>query len=175
MPTSSPSSPVTLKITFRCQSLEQFIERYHLDISRSGICIRAKSPLPVTTLLRFEFWLQGGSPLLSGSGTVSWVQGPDSAGQSGMGIHFNALTPECQPRLQQILAGQRRLVPPGFVSRFEQGLMTTLFPPLFQPVEEEVVFGDEPCRVTSLSDLQKEVAAIVASLSEAKQKAKKPT
>jgi molecular chaperone DnaK len=175
VPTSPPSRPITLKIKFKCQSLEQFIERYHIDISRSGIFIRTTDPLAVPTLLRFEFQLQDGSPMLSGSGLVVWNRGRDSPGVPGMGVRFNTLTPESQPRLEQILAGQKRLAPSDFVSRFEQGSLDSLHPPRPEPGADAMVFGDEPCRVTSLPDLDKAVKAIVASLSEAKPGAKKPT
>ena len=63
-------SPVTLKIKFKSTSLEEFIERYSVDVSKGGIFIRTPKPLSVGTALKFEFQLQDGSPLLSGAGTV---------------------------------------------------------------------------------------------------------
>ena len=50
-------NPITLKIKFKSSSLEQFIERYSVDVSKSGIFIRTKEPLAVGTQLRFEFLL----------------------------------------------------------------------------------------------------------------------
>lgn len=152
MPTSSPPIPVTLKIKFKCATLEQFIERYHLDISRSGIFIRTKDPLAVLTLLRFEFQLQDGSPIFSGSGLVVWNRGSDSQGIPGMGVRFNTLTPECQPRLEQILAGQKRLVPSGFVSRYDEGLHAPLSQPASAPTDA-AGFGEEPMRGLNVAQL----------------------
>ncbi len=43
--------PITLKIKFKSGSLEQFIERYSVDVSRGGIFIRTKEPLAVGTAL----------------------------------------------------------------------------------------------------------------------------
>ena len=38
-------TPVTLKIKFKSETLEQFIERYAVDVSQGGIFIRTKEPL----------------------------------------------------------------------------------------------------------------------------------
>ena len=35
-------TPVTLKIKFKSETLEQFIERYAVDVSQGGIFIRTK-------------------------------------------------------------------------------------------------------------------------------------
>ena len=67
-------TPVTLKIKFKSETLEQFIERYAVDVSQGGIFIRTKDPLQVGTQLRFEFQLQDASPLISGEGTVVWTR-----------------------------------------------------------------------------------------------------
>ena len=44
-------TPVTLKIKFKSANIDQFIERYSVDVSRGGIFIRTKEPLPVGTQL----------------------------------------------------------------------------------------------------------------------------
>ena len=49
-------TPVTLKIKFKSETLEQFIERYAVDVSQGGIFIRTKEPLAV--LLRESLALQ---------------------------------------------------------------------------------------------------------------------
>ena len=38
-------TPITLKIKFKSSNLDQFIERYSVDVSRGGIFIRTKEPL----------------------------------------------------------------------------------------------------------------------------------
>ena len=48
-------TPVTLKIKFKSETLEQFIERYAVDVSQGGIFIRTKEPLAVGTQMKFEF------------------------------------------------------------------------------------------------------------------------
>jgi uncharacterized protein (TIGR02266 family) len=100
-------TPVTLKIKFKSATLEQFIERYSVDVSQGGIFIRTKDPLAVGTQLRFEFQLQDASPLISGDGTVVWTRefDPSRVGVApGMGVRFDRLAVESQAVLEQILS-----------------------------------------------------------------------
>ena len=53
-----PRGPTNLRIKFRSASLDQFIERYAIDVSRGGIFIRTREPLSVGTRLKLEFQLQ---------------------------------------------------------------------------------------------------------------------
>src|SRR5262245_43092859 len=104
-------TPVTLKIKFKSSTLDQFIERYSVDVSHGGIFIRTKDPLPVGTQLRFEFQLQDASPLISGEGTVVWTREHDPARGGvapGMGVRFDRLAPESQSVLEQILMQKSR-------------------------------------------------------------------
>jgi len=98
---------VSLRIKFRSATLDQFIERYAVDVSRGGIFIRTREPLPVGTQLRFDFQLQDTAPLLAGEGTIVWIRenDPMRAGVTpGMGVRFDKLTPASQPVLDKILA-----------------------------------------------------------------------
>ena len=63
---------LSLKIRYKSATLEDFIERYSCDISRGGVFIKAKKPLAVGTLLKFEFMLQDESTLIHGVGRVVW-------------------------------------------------------------------------------------------------------
>jgi uncharacterized protein (TIGR02266 family) len=104
-------SPVTLKIKFKSGSLQQFIERYSVDVSKGGIFIRTPKPLAVGTALKFEFQLQDGAPLLNGNGTVVWIReaDPDKSGVApGMGVRFDLLPPDSQRVLDQVLAQKQQ-------------------------------------------------------------------
>jgi uncharacterized protein (TIGR02266 family) len=111
-PTSKePRGPVSLRIKFRSASLDQFIERYAVDVSRGGIFIRTREPLAVGTPLRFDFQLQDGSALLAGEGTIVWIRenDPSRAGVTpGMGVRFDKLSSTSQPVLEKILAEKAR-------------------------------------------------------------------
>src|SRR5262249_35583312 len=100
-------APVTLKIKFKSANLDQFIERYSVDVSRGGIFIRTKDPLAVGTQLKFEFQLQDAQPLISGEGTVVWIRehDPNRSGVApGMGVRFDKLASQSQQVLDKILS-----------------------------------------------------------------------
>jgi uncharacterized protein (TIGR02266 family) len=114
-----PRGPTNLRIKFRSASLDQFIERYAVDVSRGGIFIRTREPLPVDTRLRLEFQLQDATPLLAGEGTVVWIREHDPTRENvtpGMGVRFDKLTPETQPTLEKILAEKTRLEQAGIAA-----------------------------------------------------------
>jgi len=82
---------LSLKIRYKSATLEDFIERYSSDISRGGVFIKAKKPLAVGTLLKFEFMLQDESTLIHGVGRVVWRRedaDADEENPTGMGIKF---------------------------------------------------------------------------------------
>ena len=108
--------PVNLRIKFRSETIEQFVERYAVDVSRGGIFIRTREPLAVGTQLRFDFQLQDTTPLMAGEGTVVWIRehDPTRTGVTpGMGVRFDKLTPASQPVLDRILTDKARLPPGG--------------------------------------------------------------
>ncbi|MBZ0234930.1 MAG: TIGR02266 family protein, partial [Deltaproteobacteria bacterium] len=100
-------APVTLKIKFKSATLDQFIERYAVDVSPGGIFIRTKEPLAVGTQMRFEFQLRDATPLITGEGTVVWTRENDPSRPSaapGMGVRFDRLGDGSQTVLDKILA-----------------------------------------------------------------------
>jgi|GEM_PF-1073511 len=106
-PPKEVRSPVNLRIKFRSESLEQFIERYAVDVSRGGIFIRTREPLAVGTQLKLDFQYQNGGPLMAGDGTVVWIRDPDPSRPNippGMGVRFDRLSPESQAVLELLLA-----------------------------------------------------------------------
>src|SRR4051794_38664998 len=121
--------PVNLRIKFRSESLQQFIERYGVDVSRGGIFIRTREPLPVGTRLKLDFQLVDAAPLFQGDGTVVWIREHDAsrAGVTpGMGVRFDRLTPESQTTLDTILEEKIRLqqsgVAPGSIAKAGAGI-----------------------------------------------------
>jgi uncharacterized protein (TIGR02266 family) len=115
-PSKETRVPVNLRIKFRSETIEQFVERYAVDVSRGGIFIRTREPLAVGTQLKFDFQLQDTSPLMAGEGTVVWIRehDPSRAGVTpGMGVRFDKLTPASQPVLDKILADKGKREPSG--------------------------------------------------------------
>src|SRR6185369_5888805 len=73
--------------------------------------IRTREPLAVGTVLRFDFQLQDGAPLMTGEGTVVWIRehDPTRTGVTpGMGVRFDKLSPTSQPVLDKILTDKSR-------------------------------------------------------------------
>jgi uncharacterized protein (TIGR02266 family) len=109
---------LSLKIRYKSATLEAFIERYSNDISRGGVFIKAKKPLAVGTLLKFEFILQDQSTLIHGVGRVVWRREgaeADPENPSGMGIKFIKMDPESRSVVQRIAEDR------GHPGVFEQG------------------------------------------------------
>jgi len=120
-------TPVTLKIKFKSETLEQFIERYAVDVSQGGIFIRTKEPLAVGTQMRFEFQLRDASPLIAGEGTVVWTRENDPSRPAiapGMGVRFDRLADGSQSVLERILAEKAKQQP-------QRQQPETTRPPLF--------------------------------------------
>lgn len=111
-------APISLKVRFKSATLDEFIEQYSADISRGGIFIKAKSPMSVGTLLKFEFRLKDESRLIHGVGRVVWKreEGDASGKPPGMGIKFIKMDPESRNFVEQMVA--KRGDAPG---RFEEG------------------------------------------------------
>jgi len=137
-------TPVTLKIKFKSETLEQFIERYAVDVSQGGIFIRTKEPLAVGTQMRFEFQLRDASPLIGGEGTVVWTRENDPSRPAiapGMGVRFDRLAEGSQGVLERILAEKAKQAPHRPASE-------SIKPPLFTdtptrvapaPIQEELL------------------------------------
>jgi uncharacterized protein (TIGR02266 family) len=111
-----PRGATNLRIKFRSANLDEFIERYAVDISKGGIFIRTREPLSVNSRLKLDFQLLDAQPLLEGEGTVVWIRQPDPARPEvtpGMGVRFDKLTPDSQARVDKILSEKDRLAQAG--------------------------------------------------------------
>jgi uncharacterized protein (TIGR02266 family) len=129
-------TPVTLKIKFKSETLEQFIERYAVDVSQGGIFIRTKEPLAVGTQMKFEFQLRDASPLISGEGTVVWTRENDPSRPAiapGMGVRFDRLNEGSQQVLERILAEKAKQAPQ------RGGNESVTKPPMFTDTPTKVV------------------------------------
>ncbi|MES1205807.1 MAG: TIGR02266 family protein [Pseudomonadota bacterium] len=123
-PTRESRPPINLRIKFRSESLDQFIERYAVDVSRGGIFIRTREPLAVGTQLKLDFQFQNGTALMSGDGTVVWIREMDPNRTSvppGMGVRFDKLTPESQTVLEQLLVEKAKRERSGIPGSGNQG------------------------------------------------------
>ena len=116
-------APINLKVRFKSATVDEFIEQYSKDISKGGIFIKSNKnspPMPIGTLLKFEFQLKDESKLIQGVGRVVWkreLEGSSENDPAGMGIKFIKMDPESKGLVDQIVAGRGEA--PG---QFEAGV-----------------------------------------------------
>lgn len=92
-------------ISVDCRSGENFLFAYIRNISEFGIFIQTESPLPVGTELHMRFGTDG-RKTLSLEGKVVWVNPVRPFGENinpGMGVRFDALTPEQREEIVAIV------------------------------------------------------------------------
>jgi uncharacterized protein (TIGR02266 family) len=110
--------PAILRIKLKYASVDTFIEKYAVNISRGGIFIASRTPKPVGTLIKFEFLLQQGetgTSIIRGEGQVQWVREFDpNAPQRphGMGLRFTHLDAESQKLIDRALQWQNKHIAP---------------------------------------------------------------
>ena len=89
--------PVGLLVRLAYDSVDEFVERFAVNMSRGGLFIRTRDPRPVGTVLALEIRLQTGEVVIRAQGAVRWVQAPETGAHSrpplapGMGIQFTQL------------------------------------------------------------------------------------
>jgi hypothetical protein len=95
------SERVTINKEF--ESFDAFIQEYVTNISRSGVYIRSKSPLPIGTKVNLRFTvIMDDIETIEGTGEVVRVD------DGGMGVVFRELTGYSQNLIEKLLT-QRML------------------------------------------------------------------
>jgi uncharacterized protein (TIGR02266 family) len=111
---TTPDAPL-VRIHLRYPDEATFIQRFAPNVTRGGIFLASRNPHPVGTVIGFEVAIMQGTPLLFGTGKVSWVrefnpQEPQRA--HGMGVQFLRVAPSCRPMIERLLA--HKALPPRF-------------------------------------------------------------
>lgn len=89
-----------LTINKEFESFDAFIHEYVTNISRSGVFIKSKTPLPVGTKVNLRFTLiMDDIETIEGTGEVVRVE----SDPAGMGISFQELAPESHELLVRLL------------------------------------------------------------------------
>jgi hypothetical protein len=82
------------------ESFDAFINEYVTNISRSGVFVRSKSPLPVGTLVNLRFTvIMNDIESIEGEGEVVRVE----EDPPGMGVVFKRLTTYSQQLIEHLL------------------------------------------------------------------------
>jgi len=105
-----PRLDVELNLRLAHGSVEEFIERWALNISRGGIFVRTLAAQPVGTVVSLNIELANGQQVLRGQGVVRWSTTPSAPGESprdpGMGIKFIRLEPESREVIERMVASR---------------------------------------------------------------------
>ncbi len=115
---SAPRAPVGLVVRLAYGSVEEFTERFAVNLSRGGVFIRTREPRPVGTALALELRLAGGEVVVRGQGVVRWTQAEEPTARPpkapGMGIQFTALDAPSRALVERLVSGrERRGAAPG--------------------------------------------------------------
>ena len=99
---------VALKVTLTYADRDTFVERFAHNISRTGMFIRAKDPVPLGSRIRFDYLLSDHSRLMRGIGIVRWIrtldESQDPYSPPGMGIEFIDLDPATEVLINEIVS-----------------------------------------------------------------------
>jgi molecular chaperone DnaK len=114
---SGERMPVGLAVRLSYATVDEFVERFAVNISRGGVFIRSRDPRPVGTRLAFELRLHGGEPVIRGKGVVRWVRA-ESTGRPpvapGMGVQFTDLDDRSRAVVERMVTlKERRGLAPG--------------------------------------------------------------
>jgi molecular chaperone DnaK len=103
-----PRVDVELGLQLAFGSVDEFIVRYALNISRGGIFVRTRDPAAVGTPVAFDIRLRSGERVIRGKGIVSWTTAPAVPGEPehvpGMGIAFTELDPDSRALVDRVVA-----------------------------------------------------------------------
>ncbi len=111
-------TPVGLAVRLSYGTLDEFVERFAVNLSRGGVFIRTREPKPVGTRLALELRLQGGETVLKAQGVVRWIQAESATAQPptapGMGVQFTELDAEARALVERMVTlKERRGAAPG--------------------------------------------------------------
>jgi uncharacterized protein (TIGR02266 family) len=101
------SSTAPIRIRLRYASFDALIDKFAPNVTRGGVFIASRTPLPIGSTFAFEIQLAGGEVALAGDGKVTWVKAFDPAAPQkahGMGVQFLRLDNPSRELLNKILA-----------------------------------------------------------------------
>src|SRR5512138_1195963 len=110
--------PVGLAVRLSYGTVDEFVDRFAVNISRGGVFIRTREPKPVGTRVSLELKLHGGETVIRGEGVVRWIQAESATARPpaapGMGIQFTDLDERSRALVERMVTlKERRGVAPG--------------------------------------------------------------
>jgi len=111
------SSTQPVRIRLRFASFDALIDKFAPNVTRGGVFIASRTPMPIGSTFAFEIQLSGGEVALAGDGKVTWVKAFDPAAPTkphGMGVQFLRLDNPSRELLNKILAEKNLPLTRGF-------------------------------------------------------------
>jgi molecular chaperone DnaK len=115
---SGERTPIGLAVRLSYGTVDEFVDKFAVNISRGGVFVRTREPRPVGTALALDVRIQTGETVLRGQGVVRWVQ-TESATASppaapGMGVQFTELDEPSRALVERMVTlKERRGLAPG--------------------------------------------------------------
>ncbi len=115
---SGERTPIGLAVRLSYGTVDEFVDKFAVNISRGGLFIRTREPRPVGTRIAFELRLQTGEVALRGIGVVRWVQAESATASPptapGMGVQFAELDVASRALVERMVTlKETRGVAPG--------------------------------------------------------------
>ena len=114
------SSTAPVRIRLRFASFDALIDKFAPNVTRGGVFLASRTPLPIGSTFAFEIQLAGGEVALAGDGKVTWVKAFDPAAPQkphGMGVQFLRLDNPSRELLNKILARKAATAAPGAAAK----------------------------------------------------------
>src|SRR5512142_3065900 len=110
--------PIGLAVRLSYGTLDEFVDKFAVNLSRGGLFIRTREPKPIGTRLAFELRLTTGEVALKGVGVVRWVQAESATASPptapGMGVQFTELDDASRALVERMVTlKETRGVAPG--------------------------------------------------------------
>lgn len=97
-----PRLPIALQVAYRTSGA--FLVAYSVNLSRGGIFLETKTPLPIGERISLQFEVPGVG-IFEVAGVVAWIRQDDKADvPSGMGIQFDTLDKRYGDQIDSIVS-----------------------------------------------------------------------
>ena len=109
---SRPASPIVLRIKLRYDDVEVMVQRFAVNVGKSGLFLPTKTLQPVGAEIKFELRLADEAAVLVGLGRVKAVTAPDPLrphATFGMAIELMRVTPQSRALILRMLERRREL------------------------------------------------------------------
>jgi uncharacterized protein (TIGR02266 family) len=156
---------VSLKVSYKSATIEEFIDRHAPDVGRNGIYIRTTQPFPNGTLLRLQIQVANGQVVIAALGSVAWTRdglSETSRRPAGMGVCF-VKTDEASDKLIDDLTRRRADAGLAYEEGFRSTTSSSAPPPppnsMFPPTNKHAPGPEEPTVVSRMEDIVDEATA----------------